>query len=194
MPDPCSAVGPWWVLWICSGSGVARSHILTGLCWLLPAEILCWHIFVPCLAREELVLQVTLSTARAVHCSDPLLLHRADVWAVSQEGTGCFGGHPPSHHTTLSKDIPFRGGRLKRYLSSPPCNFHPVLGHCSSRRRQFQTQPPASSLLLPAHSENLNLWLDNMTWCYRSTAKASLSQRCGKSRSACHAAVAVHRR
>lgn len=79
-------------------------------------------------------------------------------------------------------------------------NVISVLGHCSSRRRQLQPQvfgnwkPSASSLLLPAHSENLNLWLDNMTWSCHSTAKASLSLGCRKSRSACHAAVAAHRR
>lgn len=44
---------------------------------------------------------------RAVHCNHPLLLHRAGVWAVSQEGTGSFSGQPP-----------FRGGRVKCYLSA----------------------------------------------------------------------------
>lgn len=127
--------------------------------------------------------------ARAARCNDPLLLHRADVWAASQEGTGSFWEQPP-----------FRRGRVKCYLSSPVCHFHPVLGHCSSRRRQFQPQvlgnwkPSACSFLLPAHLENLNLWLDNVTWSCHSTVKAALSLRCGKSMSACHAAVAVHRR
>ena len=91
-------------------------------------------------------------------------------------------------------------GALTCYLSSAACHFHPVLGHCSSRRRQLKPwvfgnwKPSTSSLLLPAHSEKVNLWLDNMMWSHHSTAKASLSPSCGKSRSACHVAVAVHRR
>lgn len=170
----------------------AHSHILTPpSCDFVPAYAL--HVWSWCFRWSWAWLMLCIAGLHSC-CTEQMFgqLPRKGL-AVSE------GSHHPMTWPYVRTSHSVAKG-LTCYLSSAACHFHRVLGHCSSRRRQFKPwvfgnwKPSTSSLLLSAHSEKVNVWLDNTMWSRHSTTKASFSPSCGKSRSACHVAVAVHRR